>query len=214
MRELISSIMAKGAYKEAICYLEGAMSVFPQAQEGGVLNGAHYVNVPETVASGGGLSRLREVVSEAVGRHDRGQAIHSPDVEELLSLVRFSLDMDLSGQQELSSRYDRVGQVLQSGRKRLVELRTNGPQPTVHCGKLVWGSGPPLNGRKVEIEDFQPKGTVFSQGIRSVSGRIRPGDLVLVGTGERFKAVGRALVPGLWMTAGRRGDAVRVLDHV
>jgi len=214
MRDLVSSIIRKGAYKGAICHLEGAPSVFPEALDSGELNGVPFVHVPETASSGGGLERLRAVVSDIVAHNDPGQGATQPDVEELLSLVRFSLDADLTDLPDLSSRYDRMGQVLLSGRKKLVMFKPQGPQPTLHCGKVLWEKGGTGNGRRVEIEDFSPTGTVFSQGVRSASGSIRPGDIVLVGTSERFKAVGRAMVPGHWMTSGRRGNAVRILDHI
>lgn len=214
MRDLVSSIMGKGAYKGVVCYLEGAGTVFPEALENGVLNGVPFVHVPETASSGGGLDRLKAVVSDIVEENDPGQGNTHPDVEELLSLVRFSLDADLSDQPDLSSRYDRTGQVLLSGRKKMVLFKPHGPQPTLHCGKVLWEKGGTCSGRRVEIEDFTPTGTVFSQGVRSASGPIRPGDIVLVGTSDRFKAIGRAMVPGTWMTSGRRGNAVRILEHL
>lgn len=214
MRDLVSSIITKGAYKEAVCYFEGARAVFPQAVESGELNGVRFVHVPEVTSSGGGVDKLRAALSDIVPGHDPGQGATRPDVEESLSLVRFSLDADLTDLPDLSSRYDRSGQVLLSGRKKLVLFKPQGPQPTLHCGKVLWEKVGTGNGRRVEIEDFTPTGTVFSQGVRSASGSIRPGDIVLVGTAERFKAIGRAMVPGKWMTSGRRGNAVRILEHI
>jgi predicted RNA-binding protein len=63
------------------------------------------------------------------------------------------------------------------------------------------------------IDDFTPKGTLFSQGVLDTVGTIRPGDIVLVGHGDELRAVGRAVVPGEVMTSGYPGKAVKIVSY-
>jgi predicted RNA-binding protein len=67
--------------------------------------------------------------------------------------------------------------------------------------------------KKVIIDDFKPRGTIFSQGIISTSGRIRPGDIVLVGTENEYRGVGRALVPGGIMNGEVPGPGVQMINR-
>jgi archaeosine synthase len=61
----------------------------------------------------------------------------------------------------------------------------------------------------VEIDDFEPKGTVFAIGVLSADPGIRPFDEVIV-CNDRIIAVGRALMSGWEMQASKNGGAVAV----
>lgn len=62
----------------------------------------------------------------------------------------------------------------------------------------------------VEIEDFDPKGTVFSIGVRQASDDIRPGDDVVVVKKDGLVGVGVAKMSGPEMVEARRGGAVKM----
>jgi archaeosine synthase alpha-subunit len=64
----------------------------------------------------------------------------------------------------------------------------------------------------VQIDDFEPKGTVFAIGVIKADPGIRPFDEVVVAN-DRVLAVGRALMSGWEMQASKRGGAV-ALRHV
>jgi archaeosine synthase len=61
----------------------------------------------------------------------------------------------------------------------------------------------------VQIDDFEPKGTVFAIGVLDADPGIRPFDEVIV-VNDRVIAVGRALMSGWEMQASKRGGAVAV----
>jgi len=61
----------------------------------------------------------------------------------------------------------------------------------------------------VQIDDFEPKGTVFAIGVLSADPGIRPFDEVIV-VNDRVIAVGRALMSGWEMQASKSGGAVAV----
>jgi predicted RNA-binding protein len=104
------------------------------------------------------------------------------------------------------------GSDLRAGKIPLFNLNKGGPVPTLEGAKLMWESKD-LE-RKVIIGDFTPKGTLFSQGVLKVEGRIHPGDVVIVGTENELKAFGRALIPGEVMSSDIRGKAVEILSYL
>jgi archaeosine synthase len=61
----------------------------------------------------------------------------------------------------------------------------------------------------VQIDDFEPKGTVFAIGVLNADPCIRPFDEVVVAN-DRVIAVGRALMSGWEMRASKRGGAVAI----
>jgi len=80
----------------------------------------------------------------------------------------------------------------------------------------IEGAGRYLRAREgsycVQIDDFQPKGTVFAIGVLNADPGIRPFDEVIV-VNDRVIAVGRALMSGWEMQASKRGGAV-VVRHL
>lgn len=67
---------------------------------------------------------------------------------------------------------------------------------------------------RVEIENFRPKGTVFSVGVTGADPEIRAGDDVVMHHKGEIKGVGRAMLPGSEMTAFKRGAAVSTRHYV
>jgi len=93
-------------------------------------------------------------------------------------------------------------------------FKKGGPVPTSSGGRSIWDTIPFEKGKRIFIDDFHPKGTIFSQGIISVTGDIRPGDVVLVGTDRDFRGVGRTLVSGSMMIGDVHGPAVKMIHSV
>lgn len=80
---------------------------------------------------------------------------------------------------------------------------------TMEGGEIVKGLGRHV----VEIEDFEPTGTIFAVGIKGASKDIRPGDDVAVVRKGELAGVGVAVMGGPEMEerrAGRRGAAVEL----
>ncbi len=67
---------------------------------------------------------------------------------------------------------------------------------------------------RVFIDDFQPKGTVFSVGIRDADEGIRPGDEVLILYDDEPRGIGRAMVSGCDMKDRKRGIGVKVRHSI
>jgi archaeosine synthase len=65
----------------------------------------------------------------------------------------------------------------------------------------------------VEIEDFQPEGSVFAVGVTDADERVRVEDDVVVAHDGHVRAVGRACMPGAEMVELERGEAVRGRHH-
>jgi archaeosine synthase len=62
----------------------------------------------------------------------------------------------------------------------------------------------------VEIEDFEPKGTVFAVGVKDASKDIRPRDDVVVARDGKLVGVGVAMMSGPEMVEAKRGAAVNM----
>lgn len=75
---------------------------------------------------------------------------------------------------------------------------------TLRGGEVLHAAGAYV----VEIDDFDPKGTVFAIGVKGASGEIRPGDDVVVSRGGDAIGVGVARMSGPEMVEARRGPAV------
>lgn len=66
---------------------------------------------------------------------------------------------------------------------------------------------------RVEVDDFDVKGSVFAVGVLDADDAIRPGDEVALHHRGRLKGVGVARMSGREMTELRRGEAVHVRHH-
>jgi archaeosine synthase len=202
MRELAGSIAGKGNYTEVVCFHPEGGEIFEEAARSSRMG-----ELPFRLARDEG--ELREALSPIVDRE--GASAPDPASADACSLLRFSLGAEVPWNTRLTvkSSFDRSD--VRLGKAHIAELRKGGPVPSVEGGEVLWRNG---WCRTVVIDDFVPKGTVFAQGVLSTEGRIRAGDIVLVGTDSEFRGVGRAVIPGHAMTSGARGNAVRMLDHV
>jgi archaeosine synthase len=84
---------------------------------------------------------------------------------------------------------------------------------TLDGGEILKG----LGRYTVEIENFEPTGTIFAVGIKGATEEIRPGDDVVVLRNGALAGVGVAVMGGPEMTekrAGRRGAAVDLRHRV
>ncbi|MBN1540016.1 MAG: DUF5591 domain-containing protein [Candidatus Thermoplasmatota archaeon] len=211
-REMVEHIFRSGSYQHVVCFHKEGVEFFPEGLSERIFPGASFVNIYSIADENGddpyaALSRtLRDLVLPA----KRGNY----EVEELLSLVRFSLGVDLSPLSGIEVRWSRRGREIRVGKDPLMIFGKGGPVPTLLGGRTIWDLKGELQGKRVIIEDFVPKGTVFSQGITDTMGMIRSGDIVLVGTDGEYRGVGRALVPDVMMKKKIHGPAVKMLHGI
>jgi len=202
MRGQIASICSRASFSDIVCHhLEGGVIFEEEARTGRM--GA----VPFHLASD--EDSLREVMGPIVDR-DGSRAVNG-DSADACSLLRFALGADVPWDAELSLKrgYDRTD--IRLGRSHIAELKKGGPVPSLEGGRILWQKG---WSRKAIIDDFVPKGTVFAQGVLKVTGIMRAGDIVLVGTEDEFRGVGRAIVPGKALSSSVRGNAIRMISHI
>jgi len=212
-RDIVSAVLSRGDFDTVVCFHGEGDRFFPEEGESGSMMGSSFINVHIEAERKGAkpLDELRHILE----REMDGKETVSPrdnDILEKLKLIEFSLGIRLENREKLKIKRAPSGDLLLGNGRKLADLKIGGPVPTLELANMVWNDGE--QGRRVIIEDFIPRGTIFNQGIISVSGDIVPGDVVLVGTEDAPKAVGRALVPGSLMRTDLRGGAVRVIAHV
>jgi len=201
MKELVRAVSSHGVYDSIVCHHPEGASIFTEEIELGRMGGIPFVNVQEPE----GLAEILREETEKLGRaRTWGQGV------DISSLLRFSLGVGIDDHKNLRfrERADRI-EILH-GKYVLAEMKQGGPVPTFGGGKVLWEME---QGKRVIIDDFKPRGTVFTQGIHSADPSIRTGDVVLVGTDSEFRAVGRAGLPGVALTSGTKGPGIRVLNH-
>jgi archaeosine synthase len=210
-REIIGSIFGKGEYDHVITFHREGGQFFPGEISKYIFKGASYMDI-HSMADGEDedpYQLLNRTLGELI--EPGGKADH--EREDLMALIRYSMNADLDDIPDLNVKWTRRGRELRKGKTPIIVFKKGGPVPTAAGGSILWDLPGKNGGKKVIIDDFKPKGTVFSQGILSVEGRVRSGDIVLVGTGSEFRGVGRALVPGDVMITEVPGPAVRII-HV
>jgi len=216
IRDLASAVLSYGTYRQVVCFHPEGRLFFREAVKAGVLQNIPFMDVHSLAEAGGDdphealASVLGKVLEEGAGP----PSAERPEVCDARQLVRFSTGIDLSSVQDLRVSVPRSGPELRSRGVKLFDLKVGGPVPTLQGGELAWGLPEGGDGRKVIIEGFVPRGTVFAQGIKKAGRDIHPGDMVLIGSAEGFLGVGRALLPGQLMTCGRGGPAVEMLSHI
>ncbi len=213
IRNLTKSLIEKGEFDSVVCYHRDGFKFFKEESEEGSLEGIDFVDihsasVKEEIKPD---QMLRKVLTaEMIGPMEHGRKEN--EVLEALKMIEFSLGAEIHPIEGMKVKRTRRGADLRIGRTLLFNLNRGGPVPTLEGAKLIWESGGLV--RKVTIDDFTPKGTLFSQGVLKAEGRIHPGDIVLIGTGDELRAVGRAVIPGEIMTSGIRGKAVEVISYL
>ncbi|MBN1391135.1 MAG: DUF5591 domain-containing protein [Candidatus Thermoplasmatota archaeon] len=210
-RELVDHIFKAGKFDHVVCFHREGGEFFPSGISESMFKGASFTDI-HTVADKGS-----EDPYHVLGRTIKGLVSPSAggnfEVDERLSEIRFSLDADLASLSGIGIRWSRRGRELISGGKPLIIFKKGGPVPTSLGGRAIWDLNEGQEGKRVIIGDFEPKGTVFSQGILDTHGEIRNGDIVLVGTENEYRGVGRALVPSLMMKGEVHGPAVRMINR-
>ncbi|MDG6225575.1 MAG: DUF5591 domain-containing protein [Candidatus Thermoplasmatota archaeon] len=200
MKNVVLRIIDSGKFTHVVCHHQEGGEIFRDEAGSGRISGLPFLIEKDPAALAGSLSEL--IGGEGPG-HDRGSI-------DLVSLMNYSLASCLSWDSRSSLRSIRDRTLIYIDRTHFAEMRKGGPVPTLDGGRAIWGSG---GGRRVIIDDFSPRGTVFAQGIKGSDEGIRPGDIVLVGTEEEYRGVGRAILPGPVMSAGARGPAVSMISH-
>lgn len=214
IRELVVDIHSKGSYRHVISYHREGKEFFPDPSD--YFDDTPYTDVFDTagrddIPPG---KALRDSVRSAMEDGWDPPGIRS-DLLEALNSVNFSLDSDLEPGKGMRIWRVRQRTYIKEGPRILFEMRTGGPVPTIEGGREIWKrSAEEGSGRIVKIDDFTPRGTIFNQGIISVKGRIRPGDIVIVGHDAEYRGVGRALLPGEIMASGVIGPGVKMISHI
>jgi len=207
-REIVLSILERGHYDRVVSFHQEGALFFPDGVEQGSLGGVPFTDIHSLAryCNGDPFDVLVEHLRPLVGSSPR---TGNSELKELLSQIRFSCCMELGGIDGLNVKWTRRGKELRLGKEVLFVFRKGGPVPTSRGGKLIWDME--ANGKRVFIDDFKPRGTVFSQGVTGSIGMIRSGDIVLVGYDDDYRGVGRAMVPSGVMTRGVRGPAVQMI---
>jgi archaeosine synthase len=208
-RNVVSSIYNKSRYEHIICYHKEGDQFFPDQISSDLFKGATFVDI-HTRAKAESVDPfhlLSTVLSDLMGPGKRTNY----EKDDLTSLVRYSLDVDISTIPDLKIKWSKRGREMRKGKDPLIIFKKGGPIPTALGGKVLWELEGEKMGKRIFIDDFKPKGTIFSQGIVSISGRIRSGDVVLVGTEGEYRGVGRALVPGSIMVEDVPGPGVQMI---
>lgn len=206
--EAVETLRERGGYDEILVHLDeretelarAGLDAFVRTAEG------------DDPLGEGSLDRLRSTLRKVTGDLDAVD----PDrrvVEDLTALARYQ--------------FGEAGEVLTDGtspRGRAPWLKLDdgdGEQVAMHVPErgllsLTMEGGRRLaeaDAYRVEIEDFQPEGSVFAVGVVDADPRIREEDDVVVTHEGHVRAVGRACMPGDEMVALERGEAVRGRHH-
>ncbi len=207
-RNVVFSILEKGDHDEVVSFHHEGSIFFPEGITDGKLKGITFIDI-HTAAVSEGRSPDDVLVEHLRPLVERSPGSGNYELQELLGQIRFSCEMDLSGIVGLNVKWSRRGKELRLGRDVLFVFKKGGPVPTTRGGEIIWNKEG--DGKRVLIDDFKPRGTVFSQGVIGTSGNILTGDIVLVGSGDKYKGVGRAMAPSDIMTSGVRGPAVQMI---
>jgi archaeosine synthase len=209
IRDLTLSIFHKGSYRYVVDFHPQGGEFFDP--NGSDLRGAEYhqIHSIEGDPDRNFIETMRDIL-----RTPWDPPENRSDLLEILNCINFCLDSSIEPLSKMNLRRIRGRSFLSRGRDLLFEMKIGGPQPTISGGELAWENWKEQGtGRVVLIDDFIPRGTVFNQGIGEVVGKVRPGDIVIVGHDEHFRGVGRAILPGCIMGSGIPGPGVEMISH-
>jgi archaeosine synthase len=211
IRILVGSIFQKGDYGNVICFHKEGHEFFEGGSAGTIFPGARFNDIHSEADKTGSdpYKLLCSTLSEVLGP---GRGVNH-EKEELMAQIKFALGIDISSISQLEVKWSRRGRELRKNKRPMIVFKKGGPVPTKEGGMILWDLLGP-DDKRVVIDDFRPKGTVFSQGIISIHGAVRSGDIVLVGTENEYRGVGRALVPGIGGLQDIPGPAVKMLHTV
>ena len=202
-RKVTRSVMNSGRFRYVIDFHPEGKEFFPEPGE--FFREAEYRGVH------GDGDRLREVVSDLMGIPWDGCQGSSRTIE-VLNLIRFSMGSSPCYDPKMRIMKRRGRTYLSRGKELLFELGVGGPKPTLEGGRLIWNDDEG-SAKKVFIDDFVPRGTVFTQGIVGTQGVIRPGDIVVVGHGNDYRGVGRSNMSSSLLKSGISGPGVKMISY-
>ncbi len=202
--EMVDNLLYKGNYRTIISHLPEDMNfVIEHIDCIDTAQGDH----PTHDAA---LGRLSEAVRAHAGRqrYDVGGYLK----ENLLSFSRFQFGpggSHLLDDATVKGRYPEYKIMAGSHQRGMMVAERGLISLTLHGGEILKDNGINI----VEIEDFVPKGTVFSVGVTDADTRICPGDDCVVVHHNELRGVGVAVMSGIEMTDAERGPAVKIRHH-
>ena len=204
IRDAFTSLLARNRYSDVLVHLEEIEVEIVAPVLGDFLQTAE--RDPLAPAS---LENLRRTLEKATEPHPR-VSWQEREAADLASLARFQFgeagDRLLEGCRVRGKPPFRK-LLADGGTQIAMTSPTRGYLTlTLAGGRRLFESG----AYRVEIEDFRPKGTIFSVGVVAADPEIREGDEVVVHHAGEVRGVGRALAPGREMEAMPRGPAVHV----
>ncbi|MCK5773852.1 MAG: DUF5591 domain-containing protein [Thermoplasmata archaeon] len=212
-RRVVRSLVEKGSYSEIISFHTEGVEFFGDELDGDTLYGLPYTD-PYSM-SGDPVQALKEKLTSILEAAGNEGVPSNCELSEQLKLIEFTLGIDLSGMGGLRYFRSRRGKEIRKGKAHFIDLRLGGPVPTSSTAEMIWnrlsGEG---RGKRVLIDEFVPRGTIFNQGIIKAEGGVHPGDIVFISSEGGYKGMGRALVPQAVMNTGLKGPSVKIISHV
>ncbi len=200
----LNTVMDKGDYKKVISHLPKDMEFVPDSIE--CINTA----AGDHPTSSEAIDRLAKTVKNFTGQK-KGD-VQRYLRENLTSFARFQFGKEgeaLLKDAEVKGRYPRY-RIISRGKQRgmlvpergLISLTMEGARKLKEKGIY-----------QAQIDDFEPKGSVFAVGVKKASHEIRPEDEVMVMHEDELRGVGPASMSGKEMEKANRGEAVRLRHH-
>lgn len=202
--ELLNSVIEKGKYKHIISHLPSDMEfVLEEVDAVDTTEGDH----PTDERS---IERLKDTLKEycGEGRGNRSEYLK----ENLRSFSRFQFGE--KGEKLVEGAYIRGRypdyKIMDEHHQRGMIVSKRGLiSLTLHGAEVLKEE----DIFQAEIDDFQPKGSVFAVGVVDADSRIAPEDEVLVVHDRELRGVGPATMSGEEMKKAQSGEAVRLRHH-
>ncbi len=202
--ELLNSVIEKGKYKHIISHLPSDMEfVLEEVDAVDTTEGDH----PTDERS---IERLKDTLKEycGEGRGNRSEFLK----ENLRSFSRFQFGE--KGEKLVEGAYIRGRypdyKIMDDQHQRGMLVSKRGLiSLTLHGAEILQKEGI----LQAEIDDFQPKGSVFAVGVKDADPRIAPEDEVIVVHDGDLRGVGPATMSGEEMKEAEAGEAVRLRHH-
>lgn len=202
IRDAFTNLLARNKYSEIVVHLdEVETEIVAPVLDDFIATGG------KDPLSGPALDELRGTLAKATVAHP-GVDWRRRELADLTSLARFQFGeagahlfagANVRGKHPFRKVFSENGEQLAmtTPERGYFSLALEGGRRLLEAGAY-----------RVEIEDFRPKGTIFSVGILAADPEIREGDDVVVHHKGELRGVGRALAPGREMEAMPRGAAV------
>ncbi|MFP4050876.1 MAG: DUF5591 domain-containing protein [Thermoplasmata archaeon] len=202
--ELLNSIIEKGNYKHIISHLPKDMDFVLEK-----------IDVIDTIqgdypTDNSSIDRLKDTLKEycGEGRGDRSKFLK----ENLRSFSRFQFGEKgekLVDGAYIRGRYPDYKIVDDQHQRGMIVSKRGLISLTLHGAEILQKE----NIFQAEIDDFQPKGSVFAVGVEDADPHIAPEDEVIVVHDGELRGVGPATMSGEEMKEAEAGEAVRLRHH-